>query len=338
MTKAKSTPKTEEVEVTREQAVVTETETTELESTSNTMDADTAESEDTSDTVAEDRTTKAGKHSKKAQAEEKAETERKAKALERREGEEDDKPKAVATKPNPINMHGKNWRAASELVDRTKQYSLSDAVALAKATSKVKFDASVELHVNLGVDPRQADQMIRGTMVLPAGTGRTIRVAVIAPLDKHEAAKKAGADLVRDESLLVDIESGKLDFDMLVATPDMMPKLGRVAKVLGPKGLMPNPKSGTVTTDVSKAVTEAKAGRVEYRIDKQAIVHLAVGKVSFSDEQLLDNARALINALIKAKPSTAKGTYMKALSMTTTMGPGIKLDTTLAMAESNPKK
>ncbi len=280
--------------------------------------------------------TKAGKHSKKAVEEAEAEAERKARVAEG--NDEEDKPKAVQTKPNPLHMHGKNWRAASELIDRDKSYELVEAVTLAKQTSKVKFDASVELHVNLGVDPRQADQMIRGTLVLPEGTGKKIRVAVIAPADKHDAAKKAGADIVKDDSLLADIEAGKLDFDMLVATPDMMAKLGRVAKVLGPKGLMPNPKSGTVTADVAKAVAEAKAGRVEYRIDKQAIVHQAIGKVSFSEAQLLNNARTLINALLKAKPSSAKGTYVKAINLTTTMGPGIKLDVTSVIAEANPKK
>ncbi|HSX48535.1 MAG TPA: 50S ribosomal protein L1 [Candidatus Nanoarchaeia archaeon] len=237
-----------------------------------------------------------------------------------------------------MKQHGKNYRAAAELVDKNKQYELREAVELAQKTSKVKFDASVELHLNLGVDPRQADQMVRASIVLPAGTGKSLRIAVFAPEAKQADAKKAGADIVGEKDLLAKIEKGQIDFDILISTPDLMPQLGKVAKVLGPKGLMPNPKSGTVTADVAKAVSESKAGKIEFRIDKQSIVHQAIGKVSFKTDDLETNAKTLIDAILKAKPSAAKGTYVKAMAITTTMGPGIKLDVTQAIAASNPKK
>ncbi len=223
------------------------------------------------------------------------------------------------------------------MVDRTKLYELEEAIELAQKTSAVKFDASLELHMNLGVDPKQADQMVRATVVLPAGTGKSLRVAVLTDT-KQDEAKSAGADLVGAEDLMAKIEKGEINFDKLITTPDMMPKLSKLAKVLGPKGLMPNPKSGTVTADVAKAVTEAKAGKIEFRIDKQAIVHQIVGKVSFTKADLETNVKTLIDAVIKAKPSAAKGTYVTSMSMTTTMGPGIKLDVTKAIAAANPKK
>lgn len=282
----------------------------------------------------EPHTTKAGKRSAKAQREADEEVARKEAAKEDKEAPV--KPKIVHT-PNPKNRHGKNYLSSRELVEEGKLYELPEAIELAKKTSKVKFDASVELHVNLGVDPKQADQMVRSTVVLPAGTGKTIRVAVVAPADKHAEAKKAGADIVSDEALVETINKGKLDFDTLIATPDMMAKLSKAAKVLGPRGLMPNPKSGTVTANVAQAVEQAKAGKVEFRIDKQAIVHLPVGKVSFDDAKLLENLTTAIDAIMKAKPAAAKGTYVKAVSITTAMGPGIKVDIQKAIAASNKR-
>ncbi len=298
-------------------------------------DAGTESPEVADETAEETKATKAGKRSAKAMREAEEEAERLAAKEGPKEPEAPKPPKRSV--PNPANQHGKNYRAALELVDRTKHYELSEALDLAQQTSKVKFDASVEIHVNLGVDPRQADQMVRASVVLPSGTGKTLRVAVIAPEAKHADAKQAGADVVGEADLLAAIEKGKLDFDMLIATPDMMAKLGKVAKVLGPRGLMPNPKSGTVTADVAKAVKEAKAGKVEFRIDKQAIVHQAIGKVSFTPDQLLANAIALVDAVMKAKPSAAKGTYVKAMALTTSMGPGIKLDVTQTIAAANRK-
>jgi len=301
--------------------------------------ADTDESAESAATESGDaaHTTKAGKHSAKAQREAEAEVARKAAAATRDESDEVPKSRPVQ-KPNPLKQHGKNYRAARELVDATKHYELAEAVSLAKQTAKTKFDPSVELHVNLGVDPRQADQMVRATVVLPAGTGRKLRIAVLAAADKHAAAKTAGADIVSDGDLVAKIEKGQLNFDVLIATPEMMTRLGKVAKVLGPRGLMPNPKSGTVTANVVQAVEQAKAGRVEFRIDKQAIVHVAIGKASFAEDKLADNAKVLIDALLKAKPATAKGTYVKAISLATSMGPGIKLDVQQAIAVANPKR
>lgn len=295
------------------------------------VDSEVSEVEETP--IEEPKAAKSGKRSAKAQREAEAEEERK---------EASDQPeepkKKVVQKVNPLKRHGKNYRTAAELVDKTKLYEIEEAIELAKNTSKVKFDASVELHVNLGVDPRQADQMVRSMVVLPAGTGKKLKVAVIAGADKLEEAKKAGADLVSDGDLIDKIAKGEIKFDTLIATPDMMPKLSKAAKVLGPRGLMPNPKSGTVTPNVAQAVEQAKAGRVEFRIDKQAIVHMAIGKVSFKEDKLVENAKAAIDAIMKAKPSAAKGTYVKAMSLTTSMGPGIKLDIQKAIAASNVKK
>lgn len=283
--------------------------------------------------ASEAKVTKAGPKSRKALAEAEAEAERKEKAAEKTE-----QPKAKQLqKPNPLKRHGKNYRQAAELVEVGRQYEIDEAVTLAQQTSKVKFDASVELHVNLGVDPRQADQMVRASVVLPAGTGKNLRIAVLTGAKAAEA-KAAGADIVGEDDLMAAIEKGQINFDKLITTPDMMPKLSKLAKVLGPKGLMPNPKSGTVTTDVAKAVAESKAGKVEFRIDKQAIVHQAVGKVSFKAEDLAANVKALIAAIIKAKPSAAKGTYVTSMALTTSMGPGIKMDVTKAIAAANPKK
>lgn len=295
------------------------------------VDSEVSEVEETP--IEEPKAAKSGKRSAKAQREAEAEEERKEASVKPEEPK-----KKVVQKVNPLKRHGKNYRTAAELVDKTKLYEIEEAIELAKNTSKVKFDASVELHVNLGVDPRQADQMVRSMVVLPAGTGKKLKVAVIAGADKLEEAKKAGADLVSDGDLIDKIAKGEIKFNTLIATPDMMPKLSKAAKVLGPRGLMPNPKSGTVTPNVAQAVEQAKAGRVEFRIDKQAIVHMAIGKVSFKEDKLVENAKAAIDAIMKAKPSAAKGTYVKAMSLTTSMGPGIKLDIQKAIAASNVKK
>lgn len=297
-------------------------------------DTDADANEADSDTAS---TAKAGKRSAKAQREVEADEARKATAAEHKDQAEVPKPKRVVQPRNPLKLHGKTYRAAAELVDRTKHYEVAEAVALARSTAKTKFDATVEMHVNLGVDPRQADQMVRANVTLPAGTGKALRVAVLAGSDKHAAAKKAGADIVSDGDLIATIEKGTVDFDVLVATPDMMANLSKVAKVLGPRGLMPNPKSGTVTPDVAVAVEQAKAGRVEFRIDKQAIIHLAIGKASFTAEQLESNVLAVIAAIMKAKPASTKGSYVQAMTLTTSMGPGIKLDVQQAIAAANPK-
>ncbi|MDO4684517.1 MAG: 50S ribosomal protein L1 [Candidatus Saccharibacteria bacterium] len=227
-----------------------------------------------------------------------------------------------------MERRGKNYQTAAKKVEAGKIYSLADALALATETSPVKFDASVEAHVRLGVDPRQADQNIRATVSLPHGTGKDVRVAVFAPEGEHEAAKKAGADIVGDEEFTKQLDKEELNFDVLVATPQYMAKLGKYARLLGPRGLMPNPKSGTVATDVAKAVAEAKAGKVEYRVDKQAIVHLSFGKVSFGADKLADNAKAFFDSLQSQKPSSLKGSYVKSITISTTMGPGIKVEVT----------
>ncbi|HEU0266334.1 MAG TPA: 50S ribosomal protein L1 [Candidatus Saccharimonadaceae bacterium] len=228
-----------------------------------------------------------------------------------------------------MERRSKNYRKAAEKVEKDKLYSVAEAMKLATETSTVKYDASVELHVRLGVDPRQADQNIRTTVSLPNGTGKTVRVAVFAPDDQHAAAKKAGADVVGAEDFLKQLDKEQLDFDVLIATPAYMPKLGKYARLLGPKGLMPNPKSGTVATDVAKAVSDAKGGKVEYRVDKQAIVHLSIGKVSFEAAKLSENANAFFQSLKAQKPSSLKGVYVKTITASTTMGPGIKIENSL---------
>lgn len=225
-----------------------------------------------------------------------------------------------------LERRGKNYRKVAEKVEAGKVYNLADALALAVDTNPAKFDASVEVHVRLGVDPRQADQNIRATVALPNGTGKNIRVAVFAPEADVAKAKKAGADVAGDEEFLKQLEKEELNFDVLIATPAYMPKLGKFARVLGPKGLMPNPKSGTVAADVVKAVTEAKAGKVEYRVDKQATIHLSIGKVSFGAKKLEENAAAFFASLQSQKPSSLKGSYVKSTAITTTMGPGIKVE------------
>jgi len=222
---------------------------------------------------------------------------------------------------------GKRFRSVLEQVDRTQRYALDEAVRLAIATAKAKFDESVDLAVRLGVDPRQADQNVRGTVVLPHGTGKSVRILVFAKGEKEREAREAGADYVGAEDLIQKISGeGWFDFDKAIATPDMMGLVGRIGKVLGPRGLMPNPKVGTVTMDVAKAVTELKAGKVEYRVEKAGIVHVSIGKASFGTEKLAENARALLGSLVKAKPAAAKGNYLMTVSVSSTMGPGIRID------------
>lgn len=287
--------KTEEVTVEAEEQVVTETSETKTESKS---------------------TAKAGKRSAKAiaEAEEKAaKEERKA-----TKADEEVKPKKpVKPTRSRLERRGKKYREAAKTIEKGKVYSLSEAVELAVKASSVKFDATVELHVNLNVDPRHADQNIRDNLVLPAGTGKTVRVAVFA----DDEVK--GADISGVEKITKDLDKGTINFDILIATPANMPKLGKYARVLGPRGLMPNPKSGTVTTDLTKAVEQAKAGRVEYRVDSTGIVHVGAGKVSFKPNDLEANLRAILASLKSNKPTSVKGTYVKAIYLTTSMGPSV---------------
>ena len=270
---------------------------------------------------------KSGKKSKKHIEEVKAEEERQARKLERKAEEGEAKPKGEKPVTRPrIERRGKKYQEAAKLIEKGKTYSLKDAIELAIKTSPAKFDASLEAHVRLGVDPRQADQNIRTTLVLPNGNGKTVRVAVFAPLDVCKAAKAAGADIAEDEEFLKQLEKGTIDFDILISTPAYMPKLGKYARLLGPKGLMPNPKAGTVTMDVEKAVKESKAGKVEYRVDKQAIVHIGLGKVSFGADKLVENANAFFDSLKAQKPASIKGTFVKSVYLTTTMGPSIQIE------------
>ncbi len=274
-------------------------------------------------TKEEKATAKAGKRSEKAlkEAEEKAAKEERKAAKDEADAEADSKPKQHANPTRSrLERRGKSFKKVAELVEKDKSYSLTQALDLAVKTNPSKFDASVELHINLNVDPRHADQNIRDNLVLPGGTGKTVRVAVL------DDAKVAGADLSGVENILKELEKGVINFDILIATPAQMPKLGKYARVLGPRGLMPNPKSGTVTTDVAKAVAEAKAGRVEYRVDTTGIVHLAIGKVSFGAKKLEENARAVLDSIKSNKPTSVKGTYVKAIHMATTMGPSIRID------------
>jgi len=276
------------------------------------------------ETKAEKVTAKAGKRSTKGIAE----AEAKAEKLEHQEHRAEEEAEAASKPKQPVKparsrleRRSKGYRKSAEAIEKGTVYNLKDALELATKTSSVKFDASVELHVNLGVDPRQADQNIRASLVLPQGTGKTVRVAVFA----DDAAE--GADLSGIEEITKELEKGTINFDVLIATPANMAKLGKYARLLGPRGLMPNPKSGTVTTDVAKAVAEAKAGRVEYRVDSTGIIHLAIGKVSFGGARLLENAQAVMTSIRSAKPASVKGNYVKAIHVTTTMGPSITVST-----------
>ncbi len=277
----------------------------------------------------EKKVAKAGKRSEKAakEAEEVAEKEdRKAKG--------DTSPKdgtvKVAQKQNPtrsrLERRGKAYRKLAEAIDKSKAYSLKEAVELAAKTSVGKFDGTIEVHVNLNVDPRQADQNLRGTVTLPHGTGKTVRVAAFVAADQVAAAKKAGADIAGEEDIIKLLDKQQLDFDVLVSTPQMMAKLGKYARLLGPRGLMPNPKSGTVAANPAKAVAEAKAGRVEYRVDKQSIVHLGVGKKSFDAAKLYENAKAFFDTLMANKPASVKGALVKSIAVSSTMGPSVRVD------------
>lgn len=270
---------------------------------------------------------KAGKRSAKVlkgAEEQQAKEERKAQ-IASAEQTEQTKPKITQKPARPkIERRSKAYKNSAKLIDKNKDYSLPEALELAIKTSSVKFDATVELHVNLNVDPRQADQNIRGNLVLPAGTGKQTKVAVVAEAEDSAKAKAAGADNTGEE-VLTGLEKGTIDFDVLIATPEMMPKLGKYARVLGPKGLMPNPKSGTVTKDVEKAVKEAKAGRVEFRVDSTGIIHLGTGKVSFGANKLAKNVQAVLGSIKSAKPASVKGPYVKSAYVTTAMGPSIKL-------------
>jgi len=228
---------------------------------------------------------------------------------------------------------GKRYKAAGESFDRTANHALDEAVRLVKSNATAKFDETVEVAINLGVDPRHADQMVRGVVGLPNGTGKTVRVAVFAKGDKADEARAAGADLVGAEDLAKSIQDGEINFDRCIATPDMMAVVGRLGKVLGPRGLMPNPKLGTVTPNVVEAIKAAKGGQVEFRVEKAGIIHAGVGKASFAEEALQENIKAFVGAIFKAKPSGAKGTYMKKLAISSTMGPGVKVDVSSVAAE-----
>lgn len=228
---------------------------------------------------------------------------------------------------------GKRIRKARETVNREMEYSLDEAVKLLKQNATTKFDETVEIAMNLGVDPRHADQMVRGVVNLPSGSGRSVRVAVFAKGDKADEAKKAGADIVGAEELAEEVQKGKIDFDRCIATPDMMPLVGRLGKVLGPRNLMPNPKVGTVTADVTEAVKGAKGGAVEFRVEKEGIIHAGVGKASFTEDALIANIKAFTDAVSKAKPTGVKGTYVKRIAISSTMGPGVKIEPSSMTAE-----
>lgn len=271
-------------------------------------------------------TTKAGKHSAKSVREQEAKEAKEERKTEAKSDSQAKKAKPVAKTRSKLERAGKKYREAAKLIEKDKIYPLSEAIGLAIKTNPAKFDASVELHINLGVDPKQADQNVRDTVVMPAGTGKTIRIAVLAEDEEAAKAKKAGADLSDADKIFADLDKESIAFDVLISTPQMMAKLGKYARLLGPRGLMPNPKSGTVTANVATAVEEAKAGKVEYRVDQAGIVHLAIGKVSFTPEKLIQNAEAVLSSIRAAKPASIKGVYIKYIYLTTTMGPSIKVE------------
>lgn len=286
------------------------------------------ETETTETTTSEEKFAKSGKKSKKHIEEVKAEEERQARKAEAKAAEEaGEKPRGTAPVTRPkIERRGKKYQAAAKKIEKSKAYTLKEALELAASTNPSKFNATVEIHTRLGVDPRQADQNIRSTVVLPHGNGKSVKVAVFAPLDEAKKAAAAGADIAEDEDFLKRLEKGDLDFDVLISTPAYMPKLGKFARLLGPKGLMPNPKAGTVTTDIEKAVKEAKAGKVEYRVDKQAIVHIGIGKTDFDQSKLLENAETFLNSLVSQRPASIKGAFVKSIYVTTSQGPSILVE------------
>jgi len=279
--------------------------------------------------VTEETFAKAGKRSKKVVEETKAEEERQARKEEAATIPVEEKARGPVPVTRPlIERRGKKYQEVAKLVESEKLYGLAEALELATKTNPSKFDATVEVHVRMNVDPRQADQNIRATVSLPNGSGKTIRVAVFAPEDLVKKAKVAGADVAGDEEFLRQLDKEVIDFDVLIATPAYMPKLGKYARMLGPKGLMPNPKAGTVTADVEKAVKEAKSGKIEYRVDKQAIVHVGIGKVSFGAKKLEENAVIFFDSLKTQKPASIKGGYVKSVYVTTSQGPSIKVENT----------
>ena len=269
---------------------------------------------------------KAGKRSAKSQKE----TEEKIVKEEKKAAKEDAPvaPKVVVKTRTRVERKGKKFQEVAKLIDRNKEYSLKEAVELAQKTAKVSFDSTLELHIKLGVDPRHADQNLRANVVLPAGTGKTVKIAVFTDHDSVPAAKKAGADIAGSDDFLQQLDKGIIDFDVLIASPSVMPKLGKYARILGPKGLMPSPKSGTVTSDVAKAVSEAKAGRVEYRVDSTGIVHLGAGKVSFKTEDLVKNVRVVLDSIKTSKPASLKGNYVLSIYLSTSMGPSVRVSNT----------
>ncbi len=274
----------------------------------------------------EPKTAKAGKRNSKAVKEAEQEQAKQERKAEDKQEKAESKPKSQQKPPrSKLERRGKKYRQAAEHIEKGKEYTLEEALALAIKTSPTKFDAAVELHLNLAVDPKLADQNVRGTVVLPAGTGKVSRVAVVAEADDAKKAKAAGADIVGSEEVFAALDKEKLDFDVLISTPVLMARLGKYARLLGPKGLMPNPKSGTVTTDVEKAVKEAKAGRVEYRVDSTGIIHVAIGKVSFGVPKLTENAQAIFSNLKANKPASVKGALITRAYTTTSMGPSIPL-------------
>lgn len=271
-------------------------------------------------------TAKSGKRSEKALKEAEKKQEKEERKAEATDNEAPAKPKkAIKPARSRLERRSKGYRKVAEQIEKDKEYELGEAIALVLKTSSVKFDASVELHVRLGVDPKQADQNIRNSVVMPAGTGKTVRVAVFGDEDDVKKAKAAGADIAQADEFLQQLEKGEINFDVLIASPKSMAKLGKYAKVLGPKGLMPNPKSGTVAVNVAKAVKEAKAGKVEYRVDSTGIVHLSVGKASFTADQLKQNIAVILASIKAAKPTSLKGTYVQSIFLTTTMGPSVKV-------------
>ncbi len=293
----------------------------------NTVDIEPQVVAAVSDTVAPKvkATAKAGKRSAKAIAEAEAKVAKESKKAEQADSNTA-KPKTTIKTRTKLERSSKKYREVAKLLEKDKIYSLAEALELATKTSTTKFDSTVELHINLGVDPKQADQNIRDTLSLPAGTGKTVRIAAFVEADDEAKAKAAGADIAGVDKVIALLDKEDINFDLLVSTPLLMAKLGKYAKLLGPKGLMPSPKSGTVTADFSTAIKELKAGKVEYRVDQAGIIHLGIGKVSFGANKLMQNAEAVMTSIRNAKPSSIKGNFIEAITVTTTMGPGIKVD------------